>query len=297
MPFLYRVFGLNLHSELPLAGLAAASGPADVFVRIGTVPRHLPDPRGRGVLFEASPGSYLLRVDDVARFLAQDGRHITIDASASADPRRLQSLLLGAVFTALLHQRGSLVLHASGLAGPNGAVLIAGHSGAGKSTIASELAARGYAVIGDDAAVVVGGENGELIVQPGLPQLNLWKDAASHLGLDESTAQLAPPELDKYIVSQPFTFVSGPHPLAAICVLDLGVKDVVITEELADGERFAVLKEQTRQFRVMDALGANPDHFRLTTKVAAQVRMTRILRPLRQQARSQVADIVAALLG
>jgi len=201
------------------------------------------------------------------------------------------------VFTALLHQRGSLVLHASGLAGPNGAVLVAGHSGAGKSTIAAELASRGYEVIGDDAAVIVVGDGDELMVQPGLPQLNLWKDAATHLGLDDATAQVALPEIDKYIVSQPFAFVRGPHRLAAICVIELGTGDEVVSEELADSERFSVLKEQTRQFRVMNALGTNSSHFQLASRVAAQVPIVRIVRPLRHEARQQVGDIVAALLG
>lgn len=294
---LYRVFGLTVASELPLPGLVAGWGEPDVIIRFDSVPEHLPEPTGRGVLFEASPGRFLLIVDDTARYLARDGREVAIQIAPGADPRRLATFLLGTVFTALLHQRGTLVLHAAGIAGPNGAVLIAGNSGAGKSTLAAELASRGFQVLCDDAAAIGADERGGLIVHPGLPHLNLWKDAASRLGLDAVRDQAALPDLEKYVVREPYGFAITAQPLSAICIVEVGNRPDARTELLPDAERFSVIKEQTRHFRILNALRANPAHFQLAVQVAARVPMTRIQRPSRRDPRNHVADLVQAMLG
>src|SRR5262245_29004631 len=60
---------------------------------------------------------------------------------------------------------GYQTLHASGVAGPSGALAFCGKRGSGKSTIGFALRARGWAQIADDALVISAG-NGRILAHP-----------------------------------------------------------------------------------------------------------------------------------
>jgi len=295
-PHCYRAFGLTIESDLALPELADGSGPPDVRIRLGPTPERLTSPTGRGVLFEASPGEYLLGVEDVARILVCSGCEITVDVSRNADAQRLRILLLGAAFTALLHQRGVLVLHAAGVVGARGTVLISGRSGHGKSTLVATLASRGYKVICDDAAAISLDSFGQLVVQPGIPQLSLWKDAATRLGLDVSELTAIRPDLEKYGYRGQTRFAMLAEPLAAVFVLSIGNCSEVSASIVPEGNRFEVLRENTRNLRVLNALRANAAHFQLAAAVAARVPLTFITRPRRRDSVAQVAALVEEML-
>jgi hypothetical protein len=67
------------------------------------------------------------------------------------------------VIPLLLAERGDLALHAAVLARDGRAVAFCGASMRGKSTLAAELAARGYALLGDDSAILtLDGDDGML---------------------------------------------------------------------------------------------------------------------------------------
>lgn len=247
------------------------------------------------MLFEANPDQYLLAVRGVGRILVSRGQDITVELDDQADLGTLRMLLLGSAFTALLHQRGVLVLHAAGLVGVRGTVLISGHSGRGKSTLLATLAGRGYTVLCDDAAAVSLGPSGELLVHPGIPQMNLWKDAATRLGLGLSHLTQLRPDVEKYAY-RATRFATAPAPLATVFVLDIGNSREVVSTTVPDASRFAVLRENTRSLRVLNALRGNPAHFRLAAAVAARVPVTRITRPRRRDSVSDVAALVEEML-
>src|ERR1700745_225758 len=100
----------------------------------------------------ARPGALLRVVPSVGRFLAHGGDTIEYCVEANADPAAVDAILHGAVLGALMHQRGELPLHATTLVSPDraSAIALAGHSGAGKSTIAYELTRRGWMVVRGD---------------------------------------------------------------------------------------------------------------------------------------------------
>ena len=70
------------------------------------------------------------------------------------DEGMLEHRLACLVMPLLLAERGDLALHAAVLARDGRAVAFCGASMRGKSTLAAELAARGYALLGDDSAVL-----------------------------------------------------------------------------------------------------------------------------------------------
>ena len=61
--------------------------------------------------------------------------------------------------------------------------IIAGISGTGKSSLAAVLVRRGYPLLADDVSVI-GFQDNEPVVYPGIPHLKLWYDVMKKLGED-----------------------------------------------------------------------------------------------------------------
>jgi len=178
---------------------------ADLDVRVGPVPRVLSDPVGRGVLWQTGPGVLLLEVPDVARFLVEDGRSMTIEPWDGADPRVVARFAGMTPLAAVAWQRGMLALHAAAVVGPSGAgagaaagagmdagagaALLCGESAVGKSVLAAALLDRGWSVLADDLAILAFDEGGRAHVVPAAPELRLWPDALEQLGLAGRSAE------------------------------------------------------------------------------------------------------------
>lgn len=289
--FSYAVHGLTVSSDVPCPELwPATSETPDVRIRRGPVPEHLDAPRVSGVLFETTTDNYLLCVPGVARYWARAGREILIDQEEDAQPSAVRTFLFGSVFTALLHQRGILVLHAAGVVGARGAVLLAGRSGSGKSTLLATLAERGHSILADDAAAISLDASGRLMVQPGLPFVGLWKGAATRLGRWSEALRRVRPGIEKYALPVESQFSPTPQPIVAVFVLDVSTGDHVVVEPLEDSARFGAVRAQTRNVRVLDGLEMKLPHFKLVAAVAAHVPVVRLVRP---QGRDSLDELVA----
>jgi hypothetical protein len=288
---LYSIHGLTVSSEFPLPELPAGAGTADLSIRRAKVPSTLSNARERGVLFDASPEGYLLRVPGVGRFLARDGREILVepDGGSALD---IATFVLGSPLSALLHQRGVLLLHASGVLGAKGAILLAGHSGRGKSTAAAALALRGYPVITDDAAVVTLDPDGRPVVHSGGTRINLWQDALDRLGHTGEVGRRVREGIEKFAVPVPISVDPTPKPLVKVFLLGTHNRSEVVVESLADGAKFEALRRHTRIVRAMRGLGNAASHFRIASAVAAGTPIVSILRPI---GRDSLDEVVAQL--
>lgn len=125
------------------------------------------------------------------------------------------------VLAVLLSLRGVLVLHASAVAGPDGALVFLGSSGWGKSTIAAALYSLGYRLITDDVLPVADVDRSP-VVFPGVPQLKIWPDVARALGYDPDVLPRLSPEIEKRILRADRGFSSEPLPVSCIYVIEEG---------------------------------------------------------------------------
>lgn len=268
-------FGLRFDSELPLPEAPPGAGPADVHVRLAPPPDALEDPTVEGVLFQARPDAYLLDVPGVARYSAHGGSEIRVEPAEGAAPEAVRHFLLGPVMAALLHQRGVLPLHASAVAGARGACVIAGASGAGKSSLAAVLHRRGYRVLADDVAAFVEGR-----VHPGLPQLHVPLDVLSRLGLSGDPLRAGVP---KRGVAVPES--SDPEPVRLLIHL------------VCDGH--TVTMTAVRGVRALETL-SRAIHLPALAPAALQVRaagaltgmVRRLARPEMREVLQEMADLV-----
>ena len=199
----YRVYGLTLRSNAAIAGLvpAAAADPVDVVV-------HFEDRDARG---------HTLEYED-ARFVVSEDEIWCTYTSTAEDAA---TYLLGPVLAHVLRRRGTLALHASGIAVRDHAVLIVGAPGSGKSTAAAACALRGATVMTDDVAAIEWRED-RAFVLPGYPRLRLWSDVAESLWGSADALPLLTPTWNKRFVdltSGDYGFAAEAKPVGAICVL------------------------------------------------------------------------------
>ena len=160
----YVIHGLLVRSPIPLPAPVSSSERCDVVVRWATTTPRQTAARPTGELMAAvgtcesqgytlvrEAGEYALRIGELAEFRIDAAMsEITVAAFPHTNPGILSLLLAGNVLATLLTLRGEQVLHASAIALNGRAIAFAGHTGAGKSTLAALFCAEAAALIADD---------------------------------------------------------------------------------------------------------------------------------------------------
>ena len=285
----YRAFGLTIASRLPLPELPEAAGEPDVEIVTGTVPPELPGAVRKGVRFQVAPGKLWLQVDGVARYLARGGAEIIIDRAADASDDSVRLFLLGAVFAALLQQRGVLALNASAIAMERGSAVFMGLSRAGKSTLAASFHKRGYRVLTDDLCAI-SFRAGQPMVWPGYPQLKLWPDVLERLDVDPGPLRRVRPELEKRALALGGSFASEPLSPSRLYVLrSSNTANRVEMKPVAGQGRIATLGIHTYGSQ---GLGSEARYFENLAMLVAALPIQVITRPSRHFMLDELIDLI-----
>jgi hypothetical protein len=234
----YHLYGLSVDTDRSLSGLSpvAPSGPADLRMWLGTVPR-AEFPESTDAPWYASPrvavseepsllgfrsaggGFYRLRYADGTEFhLDAAGTRVACTWPPSLTLEDAATYLLGSICGFVLRLRGIPSLHASAVALGDRAVALCGPAGSGKSTTAAAFAARGRSVLADDVVPLLDRADG-VFVQPAYPHLRLWPDVLPALGSGDLPALT--PNWDKRFrdLAAEGAFHAAPLPLAAVYLL------------------------------------------------------------------------------
>lgn len=223
--WLYRVYGLNLQTDIPLASLPTSEQPASVDIHVWTHCQSEPAlvwvPSTRYVswrdidqgdnpvlqVFESKPLGYI-------QFRYRNGLAFTFDAQSTQlwvsdegdtlNPDFL-AYLLGPVLGFCLRLKGFVTLHASVVLVGDHAIAFSGRSWMGKSTLAAAFATRGHPVLADDIAVLYCADDG-VWVAPAYPRLRLWPDSSLAVGVSEQTQAPVVHDYDKRYLE-----LSGDH--------------------------------------------------------------------------------------
>ena len=294
----YLAHGLHIDSELACPELLPYESngkPADVRIRVGDVRSELANPTSKGVLYQAKKNQFLLKLDDIARFLVKDGQEIVIQPALESGEDEIRLFLLGSALGALLHQRGRLILHGSAIEIPppdlsrgtreqggiegGRAVAFVGPSGVGKSTLVAAFRQRGYRVLTDDVSAIALTEDKRPILFPGICQIKLWADAVKRLALDGETMRRVRPQLEKYAFSLREEFDPTPVPLVAVYILTTTNKEEFDLSPVPPLAKFRILLNHTYRDRFVKALRVGKAHFKQVTSIGQQIKISRVTRP------------------
>ncbi|MCX8129200.1 MAG: hypothetical protein N3I35_03755 [Clostridia bacterium] len=276
---IYRAFGLNIQCELPSAhtfGMACAGQSVpDVTIRVSDVPVDLENVFYKDKFISASSGCILLKIEGIARYLIRDGKEIIIQVEPDAREGDVATFAFGSALGTLLYQRGILAFHGSAVLTPKGAVIFTGEKGAGKSTTAAALNAKGLDFMSDDVCAVYI-EDGKPILYPGLSRAKLSIDSYSHIKGYEPAESPLSPVLKKYGVS--FGSCMKPSPLHAICVLEAAVDKPAI-RKVSGVERLSLLSRHIYRPLIYKLIAPPSLQFSQCSAVSANAIAMRIYRP------------------
>jgi len=276
----YTTFGLRIRSdiELPELGEPGREEKPDLTITFRPIPGELPEALYRGKSFQISPSQVLIRIEQVAGYLVRNGREIIIDPSHTAEMDLVRVFLLGPVIGIALHQQGFLVLHGSSVLWNHQAIIFAGASGSGKSTIAGALIRRGFPFLADDLCPLRM-ENNMPLLLPSIPQLKLMEDVLPELDFSPESAVRLSSVTAKYGISFAEKISAEPLPVRMIFILqsEPTEKDIRM-EQLSGVEKFHALKDNTYRFPLLHYMNLTTRHFGLVTSVAKQITVYRIIR-------------------
>jgi hypothetical protein len=216
----YSGFGLNIVSEIQFPELfPASSAEADVTITYGPVifPRTGLLWSGNDYTFELHEQICYLEIKGQASFMAGFGRLIVVDLITPVDPRLIRTVILGTLFAGILYQQGRLPLHASAVRYGEGIALVAGRSGAGKSSALAGLCKRGYRLFSDDVVTL----NNDGSAAASYPMMKLWAETQHALGASRFGGQEFELRegMGKYGVFFHDTFDPGRYPVNKVVIL------------------------------------------------------------------------------
>lgn len=274
--FKYKAFGMIIKSEFMLPELEIGEGSPDVIIKIAKVPLALENPIESGVCFQASPGEFLFKLDEVAGYYVVDGKEITIQPFSKGNEDAIRLFLLGSVFGALLHQRGYLVIHGSAVEVKGKGIIFTGVSGAGKSTLATAFNEKGYKSLTDDVCALKI-EDGIPYIMPGFPSFKLWKDAAEKFNKDTTTLIPIRKELEKYRVE--CEFCDKPVVVSQIFVLGTHNQESIVVDKVKDFEKIKVLINNTYRLRFLKGQGNKGEHLKQCASLVKYAKINSVVRP------------------
>lgn len=294
----YKAYDLLIKSEMVLpefltfGDAESTTGSSSVTIRFGDVPAALEDPTGQGVLYQTSANRFLLKMEGVARYLVEGGNEIVVQPAPGSLESDVRVFLLGSCFGALLHQRGVLVLHASGIGNEKGAFLFVGQSGIGKSTLLGELLRRGHRMLVDDVCAAVPDATGYPVIQPAYPRTRMWADTASKLKVETTRLDRTRPNMEKYERQVPDQFWDQSAPLRCIYHLTSSNSDELSLNPLVRVRAFGVVLDNTYRHIFLDGLEMRKPHFDLVSSVASRVGVKQIVRPSGAFLLKELADLI-----
>jgi hypothetical protein len=296
VPHYYRVFGLSVESALVCPELLPSEPTAapDITFRCNEPSPAPAGPAGSRPRPQIAPGFCRAYFEGVGQFEVRDGREITIKPDAGVPEDSLRTVLLGACLSILMHQRQLFVLHCSAVRTERGAVVFAGRSGTGKSTLVSAFLERGYRILADDMLALTLNEVGEVIALPGFPQVKLWADSAKALGRSTEGLRRVTAAYEKFVAPEIERFDAAPGRMHAIYILRVEDGAALALEPLGHTERFNALLDHTWQKLALAGLGVREWHFHTAARIASMIYAARLTRPAAPLEIKPAVDLIEA---
>ena len=257
---LYEVHGLLLRSEaeLPITPSPTSQQEPDLVYEVAPHAEELPTPTHSRDDGTDAPWAVEQWIGDrlVVEFpkyavfeLFRDG--VTLLTDLCDDPDMVAHLLLDHILPRVVSLRGDLMLHSAGAVGPSGrAHVFLGPTGAGKSTLATALAAGGWPLLDDDGIRVVERDSGPHAV-PGYGGVRLLPDSAAAVlsGVPAGRPMSRGHDKRRFAVDGThLAMAASPALIAAIYVLQRAEGEQASVERMGLSEALTAIIEQTFHF-------------------------------------------------
>lgn len=277
--FYYRHSGMTIASDLALPEWEHFRAPAvdcpDVRIELADAspPTFADDSE-----VTVADGTLRFAIPGIGGWEIVDGETIRLYPGLAADPAELRLFTLGSAWAALGYLRGYAMWHGSCVQRGEGAVLVCGEAGAGKSTLAAALVARGAALVADDLSRVDATTNHTKIF-PSASRIKLWREAMDCLEWGDRRTGRDWLREDKFHCA-PQTLTQGSSPVLLHAIVVLGESAQLGLTRLEGGAAVsAVLQGTVYRPQMLDALAAWGGQGAAAARAAATTPIYRLARP------------------
>ncbi|OME93902.1 MULTISPECIES: aldolase [Paenibacillus] len=295
-PTAYKAFGFSIHSDIPLPELQPVVLPdafADIVIRYADLTeRWLGRPDKSNKTFLCTKDMVMFRVPELAVFAIEGGTTISVSPEKGAAEDKIRLYVLGSCMGALLMQRKILPLHGSAVVIDHKAYAFIGHSGHGKSTLASAFLQKGYQLVTDDVIAVTLDQQNTPYVTPAYPQQKLWQESLEVFGMDSRHFRPLFDRETKFAIPVTSQFSNKPLPLAGIFELvktDCRQLHIRAVDKL---EKLPLLHRHTYRNQLLSGSGLTKWHFDITARMSGSMAMYQIQRPLNEHTVHQLTALV-----
>ena len=282
----YRIYCLELQSDIEFPQLLVSNSDSDPDVIISErnigrdagVPQDIKYEIGEEVSWLENSTCYL-RIEN--------GNRITYSLKEGGNRKYILTYILGWGMAMLAYQRNELAMHCSVVSNDNGAVLICGESGCGKSTITTAFLESGYRFMADDMAFV-STIDGISYVKPAFPYQKLCADAAMASGCPSEDMIYIDEMKDKYLIPYRGEYIDAPVRIRTIIILFRCEEEKVIRKEIKGIDKLHACLNNTFLRRLLKEHMYLPKTGSLGLGIAGSVSMYAIGRPDGRDTREEV---------
>jgi len=240
--YYYWLYGNLVESELEfpqLVKVKKGDREADIMIVRGTMPEELLQKEKNGIRYEIGE-EYSWLANSACMYYVEQGKKITYYLKPDGTELRLQNYILGFGMSLLFLQRGEMAIHCSALHNGKEAILIAGESGSGKSTITNHYLEHGWKLMADDMAIVKYDKERGSMVYPAFPFQKLCRNVAVERGYNLDELIYINEDRDKFLVPYRGEFELTPKKLKKFIMLGVYPGDEVIIREAQGMDKFHV---------------------------------------------------------
>lgn len=273
--YTYYFNGLFISSEIrlpevELKNVVREDYPQHVAITLGVVPGEIANVVYKNPAISIGVEEVLVNIEGVAAYHISGGNKVIIQPCAGAAEQAIGLYVVSIVLGILLHQNDILALHATAIKIGDGAVIVAGNSGVGKSTLALGLHRKGYEIINDDITSVCF-DNRVPYVWPGISAMKLWALSLEEYGYEVGTFQKIREEINKY--SFPVERLNTDIlPVKAVFFINEHAEKVLEKQVIEQGlGKIKKLKANTYRYKLVQHLQKVNTHFSQSAMLSAQV--------------------------
>jgi len=269
----YRLFGLNILSELTLTDELAEFDKSDVDIFWGKVNIDL-DANYHSI----NDKSIRFVAKQIGKYEISCGNKITIEPLKNANIDDIKIFLFGTAFGLLMHQRREYPLHGSSLVINNYSFIFLGHSGAGKSSLALGFSGRGYRILSDDISRIEK-KGTTYVVHHSYPSQKLCRDTLNHIESEVSISKRLFGELDKFQIVNPLIFEKEPKELKVIIEIYPSTNKDISLRKLNNKDALNALITHSYRQEFMSSYMDVSDHLINCVELMKKIKVYRLYRP------------------
>lgn len=289
--YTYCIYGYTINTNFKLPSLTELRKTDHIDLNVVFNQQHLPecldDEDSRHFTFHnntldlwTSDFDLLMHYSLGIKALIKSGNEILVETKNNLPPKVTQHVLLQGILGLWLLKRGKFSIHGCTIKKGDSAVMFAGVSGVGKSTIAAACYDLGYQILSDDVSLIELTPNSTPSVIPSFPIIKVTPETLNKV-IQNKASNLSPiPIIDKYEAKLDDQFYPNKLKLEAVYCLSTSEEiDKLHFEALSGGEKILSLLSNTYRNFMIDATNTGAKHFDFCAKLASGTDIYSITRP------------------